>query len=154
MKWQLTSTVKCSKVQYTITWLGWLLSFSWQILKSALNIVVTTPTPSIFRPNLYLSVAPKSPSMANDLRSIMTRSGRSNNYSFDGSTVIYCPTRKQTESCQAVLESKWGAYLSMRSVQYPSDACAILCNALHWLSSITETRDLLLWGPDTNPSNK
>ncbi|XP_067936755.1 bifunctional 3'-5' exonuclease/ATP-dependent helicase WRN-like [Watersipora subatra] len=55
------------------------------------------------RPNLYLSVTTKSPSMANDLRSVMKASSL-NKYSFDGSTVIYCPTRKQVESCQSVLQ--------------------------------------------------
>lgn len=43
--------------------------------------------------------------MPNDLRSIMTDKGKQRK--FDGSTVVYCPTRKATEACQAVLQSEY-----------------------------------------------
>ncbi|GFR90512.1 Werner syndrome ATP-dependent helicase-like protein [Elysia marginata] len=47
------------------------------------------------RPNLFLSVSPKSGDIANDLRAEMKRVG--NKFSFDGPTIIYCPTKKATE---------------------------------------------------------
>ena len=62
-----------------------------------------------FRPNLYLSVASKSPSMANDLCSVMTKTGRK--WRFDGPTVIYCPTRKATEMCRTVLQQSESVFL-------------------------------------------
>lgn len=47
------------------------------------------------RPNLFLSVSPKTGDIANDLRMEMKRVG--NKFSFEGPTIIYCPTKRATE---------------------------------------------------------
>jgi len=57
------------------------------------------------RPNLYLAVEVKSPSMANDLRSLMVSTG-ANKWTYDGPTVIYCNTRKMVDQCADTLTSK------------------------------------------------
>ncbi|RUS74144.1 hypothetical protein EGW08_018099 [Elysia chlorotica] len=53
------------------------------------------------RPNLFLSVSPKSGDIANDLKMEMKKNG--NKFSFDGPTIIYCPTKKATEEVVGAL---------------------------------------------------
>ncbi|GFN88620.1 werner syndrome ATP-dependent helicase-like protein [Plakobranchus ocellatus] len=54
------------------------------------------------RPNLYLSVCSKTGDIANDLKSEMKKKG--NKFYFDGSTIIYCPTKKTTEDVIGALQ--------------------------------------------------
>ena len=53
------------------------------------------------RPNLFLAVNPKSGDIANDLKVEMKRTG--NKFSFEGPTIIYCPTKKATEDVISAL---------------------------------------------------
>ncbi|KAK2148107.1 hypothetical protein LSH36_515g01056 [Paralvinella palmiformis] len=51
------------------------------------------------RPNLYLSVSIKSGDIITDLKKEMLEQNRRNStYTFHGSTIIYCPTKKATEN--------------------------------------------------------
>ena len=55
--------------------------------------------------NLFLSASRKTGDIVHDLRSRMVRQG--NKYVFEGSVIVYCPTKKATEDIQSVLTSKW-----------------------------------------------
>lgn len=55
------------------------------------------------RPNLYLSVKSKSDSVSQDLKSLMIR--KNGKWVFDGSTIIYCLRRKDTEGISELLSS-------------------------------------------------
>ncbi|XP_029652566.1 Werner syndrome ATP-dependent helicase-like [Octopus sinensis] len=54
------------------------------------------------RPNLFLSVKPKSGNPAGDLKPLMVP--RDNGYDSDNSTIIYCPTKKATAEICSVIE--------------------------------------------------
>ncbi|XP_065340457.1 bifunctional 3'-5' exonuclease/ATP-dependent helicase WRN-like [Cloeon dipterum] len=54
------------------------------------------------RPNLFLAVDLKSGNIADDMKSLAIKEG--SNYRFDGSTIIYCPTKKETEAVTQALE--------------------------------------------------
>ncbi|XP_071158281.1 bifunctional 3'-5' exonuclease/ATP-dependent helicase WRN-like [Mytilus edulis] len=62
---------------------------------------VTTCT-GFDRPNLFLSVSSKSGDPSKDLKTHMTRNG--SKFEFEGSTIIYCPTKKATMETTAVLK--------------------------------------------------
>ncbi|NXJ64148.1 WRN helicase, partial [Rostratula benghalensis] len=53
---------------------------------------------SFDRPNLYLEVGRQSGNILRDLKQFLTRKGSSSAYEFEGPTIIYCPSRKATES--------------------------------------------------------
>lgn len=53
------------------------------------------------RPNLYLSVCRKSGNIATDLKKHMTYKNKT--YSFENSTIIYCPTKKTTMEVTSVV---------------------------------------------------
>ncbi|CAB4002125.1 Werner syndrome ATP-dependent helicase-like isoform X1, partial [Paramuricea clavata] len=54
---------------------------------------------SFNRPNLFLEVNRKTSSVAHDLKSLLIQKSKRNlNKSFEGSTIVYCPTKKVTES--------------------------------------------------------
>jgi len=61
-------------------------------------------TTSFDRPNLYLEVATKGSSIEADMRKIAVKN--QGKWSFDGATIIYCPTRKETEAVYAVLSNE------------------------------------------------
>ncbi|XP_059471989.1 bifunctional 3'-5' exonuclease/ATP-dependent helicase WRN-like [Neocloeon triangulifer] len=54
------------------------------------------------RPNLFLAVDVKSGNMADDLKSLAIKEGSS--YKFDGPTIIYCPTKKESEAVDSTLQ--------------------------------------------------
>jgi len=58
---------------------------------------------SFDRPNLFLAVDSKRDSTGDDIRHLAIKDG--SNYRFDGATIIYCPTKKETESVTQTLES-------------------------------------------------
>ena len=60
-----------------------------------------TVVSSFDRPNLYLEVRPKSSSALGDITSLMQRVN--GQWRFDGATIIYCPTRKVTETLHTAL---------------------------------------------------
>ena len=60
-----------------------------------------TVVSSFDRPNLYLEVRPKSSSALGDITSLMQRVD--GQWRFDGATIIYCPTRKVTETLHSAL---------------------------------------------------
>ncbi|XP_052091663.1 bifunctional 3'-5' exonuclease/ATP-dependent helicase WRN-like isoform X2 [Mytilus californianus] len=62
---------------------------------------VTTCT-GFDRPNLFLSVSSKSGDASRDLKTHMTRNG--SKFEFEGSTIIYCPTKKATMETAAILK--------------------------------------------------
>ena len=62
---------------------------------------MTTVT-SFDRPNLYLEVKLKKGSILEDLLPLMVRDAK-RNYTPDGPTIIYCPTKKMTEDVVAEL---------------------------------------------------
>lgn len=64
-------------------------------------------TTSFDRANLYLDVNPKSGDPMADLKSIMRprRGYGVNKYEFDGPTIIYCPTKKETEKIGQVVKA-------------------------------------------------
>ncbi|XP_063232797.1 bifunctional 3'-5' exonuclease/ATP-dependent helicase WRN-like [Bacillus rossius redtenbacheri] len=55
------------------------------------------------RPNLYLAVSSKGASIFEDLRTHMVRDG--NRLTFEGPTIVYCPTKKLTEKVCEVLKA-------------------------------------------------
>lgn len=55
------------------------------------------------RPNLYYAALPKGPSLFDDLKPLMRR--RSGKWDFEGATIIYCITRKDTETISEVLQN-------------------------------------------------
>ncbi|KAI8774726.1 Werner syndrome ATP-dependent helicase isoform X1 [Biomphalaria glabrata] len=57
---------------------------------------------SFDRPNLFLCVEPKTKDISSDLKKYMKRVGY--RYSYDGPTIIYCPTKKTTEEIVGVLK--------------------------------------------------
>ncbi|BFY97741.1 hypothetical protein BsWGS_00781 [Bradybaena similaris] len=72
---------------------------------SSLKLVNPNMTCTGFdRPNLFLSVDAKHGDIASDLRSVMQKVG-SNKFSFDGPTIIYCPTKKVTEEVTSTLNA-------------------------------------------------
>jgi Werner syndrome ATP-dependent helicase len=64
-----------------------------------------------FRPNLFLSVNNKSSDVSKDLKAHMTRNG--SKFEFEGSTIIYCPTKKATMETAAIVKG-----LIFKSVSY------------------------------------
>lgn len=58
----------------------------------------------INRPNLYLEVCMKSGSVENDLLRVMTK--KNGKPCFSGPTIIYCPTRNNSEDVYKRLCSK------------------------------------------------
>jgi superfamily II DNA helicase RecQ len=60
---------------------------------------------SFDRPNLFLSVDLKRESMGDDMMHLAIRDGF--DYKFDGPTIIYCPTKKDTESVTRTLEGNF-----------------------------------------------
>eukprot|EP00057_Strongylocentrotus_purpuratus_P011613 XP_011666087.1 PREDICTED: Werner syndrome ATP-dependent helicase-like [Strongylocentrotus purpuratus] len=59
---------------------------------------------SFDRPNLYLQVQLKTNDVENDLANILIETQKFN-YEFDGPTIIYCPTKKATESVGSTLKN-------------------------------------------------
>lgn len=57
----------------------------------------------LFSPNLFLEVFTKEKGIANDLMQFM-KQWDDGFYHFQGSTIIYCPTRKQAEEVCRVLD--------------------------------------------------
>ncbi|ENN72905.1 Werner syndrome ATP-dependent helicase [Dendroctonus ponderosae] len=55
------------------------------------------------RPNLYYAARPKGSSLFDDLKPLMTR--KNGKWGFDGSTIIYCITRKDTANLSEVLQN-------------------------------------------------
>ncbi|NXH16502.1 WRN helicase, partial [Bucco capensis] len=58
---------------------------------------------SFDRPNLYLEVGRQSGNILRDLKQFLTRKGSSSAYEFEGPTIIYCPSRKNTEQVMSEL---------------------------------------------------
>ncbi|XP_015760666.1 PREDICTED: Werner syndrome ATP-dependent helicase-like, partial [Acropora digitifera] len=58
------------------------------------------------RPNLYFEVSRKSGSVKEDFKPLLLRSGDRTKieYSFDGPTIVYCPTKKATEAVTRELQ--------------------------------------------------
>ena len=65
----------------------------------------------VFRPNLYLTVSKKGGDVARDLRSQMVLSG--SNLTFEGPTIIYCPTKKSAEETENVVRGNTKKCLGM-----------------------------------------
>ncbi len=59
-----------------------------------------------YRPNLYLSVGRKSGDILADLRKLMVQKGQS--YQFEGPTIIYCLTKKVTETVNERVKGYYG----------------------------------------------
>ncbi|KAJ8401886.1 hypothetical protein AAFF_G00374670 [Aldrovandia affinis] len=75
------------------------------------------------RPNLYLDVQRKSGDILQDLKQFLVKKGMTD-YEFEGSAIVYCPSRKETERVSAAL-SKLG----------------ILCGVYHAGLGIKERRE-------------
>ncbi|XP_050725163.1 bifunctional 3'-5' exonuclease/ATP-dependent helicase WRN-like isoform X2 [Eriocheir sinensis] len=58
---------------------------------------------SFDRPNLYLEVRPKTKRILEDILSLLVKDGKGK-YTVDGSTIIYCPTKKTTETVASELK--------------------------------------------------
>lgn len=67
------------------------------------NPVVTIS--SFDRPNLFLAVGEKKGVVWTDLSPLMKKTD--NKYHFEGSTIIYCLTRKETDEVNNVMQSKY-----------------------------------------------
>lgn len=67
------------------------------------NAVITVT--GFDRPNLYLAVNLKSSNVVDDLREMFVRDGST--ITFEGPTIIYCPTKKATEKVAAELAGKF-----------------------------------------------
>jgi Werner syndrome ATP-dependent helicase len=63
---------------------------------------------SFDRANLYLEVRSKSDDVLTDLKPLMaaTKAGKRVTYSFEGATIIYCPTRDTTSTIATLMKSK------------------------------------------------
>ncbi|KAK3085971.1 hypothetical protein FSP39_011454 [Pinctada imbricata] len=75
------------------------------------------------RPNLFLSVCPKSGCPSRDLQSLMTKKGYK--YEFDGPTIVYCPTKKTTmdvTNCLSGMNVPCAAYHAGLSPNQRKDA--------------------------------
>lgn len=66
---------------------------------------------SFDRQNLYLEAKLKSKNILDDLLPLMVRDARGN-YSPDGPTIIYCPTKKITEEVASELRGKCANIIS------------------------------------------
>lgn len=75
---------------------------------------------SFDRPNLYISVGTKSSNILADLKHLMIKD-HSNGLKFDGSTIIYCPTKSMTGDVAAALKTvgiKCDIYHAGLSINY------------------------------------
>jgi len=69
-----------------------------QDILNSLNLIQPIVTVTSFdRPNLYITVSLKSNSIQRDLKQFMVQDASSNKFQFNGPTIIYCQTKKNTE---------------------------------------------------------
>ena len=85
------------------------------------------------RPNLFLSVTVKSGDVGKDLRAMMLKGVRN---AFEGSTIIYCPTKKSAENVENVARCECMFYYREMKILSTSLSVFFICKVFSVFVSI------------------